>query len=157
MGERGVVLQLGYEPAPGQMVIEDDRITAVRKRRRAATELAETAKSTPKRMDRRRPELQCAARLVIDRDGHVYHLHELRSADGAIRVWGDERETEQIAIVLRALPIEVEEAGNTSKRAGERRCHRVGVRVGDHRTRRTRCRSLAVTPSAARRGADYHL
>src|ERR1700692_3506098 len=57
MGERGVVLQLGYEPAPGQMVIEDAWITPTRKRRRASTKLAETAEATPDRTDRSRPKL----------------------------------------------------------------------------------------------------
>src|SRR5712691_11169143 len=57
MGKGGVVLQLGHEPAPGQMVVEDDRITAVRKRRRASTELAEAAEASPERMDRHRPKL----------------------------------------------------------------------------------------------------
>jgi len=45
-----------------------------------------------------------------------HHLHELPGADGAIRVRGDERETEQIAIVLRALSIEVQKSGASEPR-----------------------------------------
>src|SRR2546429_5803042 len=57
LGERGVVLQLRYEPAPGQVVIEHDGVPAVRECRSASAKLAETAKTRPKRVDRRRPEL----------------------------------------------------------------------------------------------------
>src|SRR6266567_8960521 len=55
--ESSVVLQLAYEPAPGQVIIENHRITTIGKRGRASTELAETAEVTPERMDCRRPEL----------------------------------------------------------------------------------------------------
>src|SRR5258708_9045252 len=146
MGECGVVLYLGYEPTPGQMVIEDDRIAAIRERRRASTELAETAKSCPKCVDRRWPELQCTARFVIDCERHVHHLHELRGADGAIRVRGDERKTEQIAIVLRTLSIEAQESGRARKRPCERRRDRVRVGVVHHLAAATRCTNLPAPP-----------
>src|SRR6266849_5260981 len=157
LGEGGIVLQLGYKPPPGQVVVEHDGIAAIGKRRRASTKLAETAETGPERVDRGRPELQRSSRFVIDRDGYVHHLHELPCADSAISVRGNEGEAEQVAIVLRALPIEVAKEGDAGKRASERCGHWVRVRVSDHRTGRTWRRSLAVAPAAVRRAADSHL
>ncbi len=56
LGERGVVLQLAYQPAPRQLVIQHDGIPAIRERWRASSELAQTAEARPERVDRRRPE-----------------------------------------------------------------------------------------------------
>src|SRR5258708_39579182 len=56
LGERGVVLQLAYQPAPRQLVIQHDGIPAIRKRWRPSSELAQTAEASPERVDRRRPE-----------------------------------------------------------------------------------------------------
>src|SRR5258706_12891930 len=119
LGEGGVVLQLRYEPPPGQMVIEDHRIAAIRKRGRASAEFAETAEAGPERVDRNRTELQRSSRFVVDGDGYVHHLHELLRADSAIGVRGQKPEAEQFAIVLRALPAEVAEEGDAGKRASE--------------------------------------
>src|SRR5260370_8333583 len=84
LGEGGVVLQLRYEPPPGQVVVEHDGIAAIGKGRRASTNIAETAEADPERVDRCRAKLQRSSRFVIYRDSNVHHLHELLRADSAI-------------------------------------------------------------------------
>src|SRR5260370_39867826 len=157
LGKRSVVLQLAYQPASRQLVIQYDGIPAIRKRWRASTKLAETAETGPERADRGRAKLQRSSRFVVHREGYVHHLYELLRADSAIGVRGYESETEQVAIVLRALTIEVAEEVDAGKRASERSGHWVRVRVSDHRSRRTCRGTLAVAPSAVRGCANSHL
>src|SRR5260370_15650708 len=157
LGEGGVVLQLSYKPPRCQVIVEHDRIAASGKGRRASTKLAETAETGPERVDGGRAKLQRSSRFVVHREGYVHHLYELLRADSAIGVRRYESETEQVAIVLRALTIEVAEEGDVGKRASERRGHWVRVRVSDHRTRRTCRGTLAVAPSAVGGCADSHL
>src|SRR5260370_9162179 len=155
--EGSVVLQLSYKPPPGQGVVEHDRIAAIGKGRRASTKLAETAETGPERVDRGRAKLQRSSRFVVHREGYVHHLYELLRADSAIGVRGYESETEQVAIVLRALTSEVAEEGDVGKRASDRRSHWFRFWASDHRTRRTCRGTLAVAPSAVGGCADSHL
>src|SRR5260370_25281755 len=77
LGERGVVLQLRYQPSPGQVVVEHDGIAAIGKRGCASTKLAETAETGPERVDRGRSKLQRSSRFVVPPDGTLHHLYEL--------------------------------------------------------------------------------
>src|SRR5205085_3390193 len=78
LGERLVILQLAHQPAVGDVVVEYDRVAAIRVGSGGATVLAQPAEAGPDGVDGRGAELQRAILLAVHRDGDVHHLHVLR-------------------------------------------------------------------------------
>jgi len=72
--EGTVELQLAEQPASGKMIVQHHRIAAI------ALELARSAEASPDGMDQCWSQQQGCGAFVIDRDGNVDHLHELRRA-----------------------------------------------------------------------------
>jgi hypothetical protein len=108
-------------------------------------------------VDRRWRKPQGSTRFVVNRDGYINHLYELSVADRAIRVRRNKRETEHVAVILRALSVEIAEQGDPGQRAGQRRRHGIRVGVVDRRAGAARSDSLAVASTAFGRASDSHL
>src|SRR4051812_40127504 len=85
-------------------------------------------------MDRRRPKLQRAILLAVDRDGDVHHLDVLRGADRAVRVWRDERKSKDATVIRSRLSVETDHRRDAGQRTSQLGRDRVFLPAVQRRT-----------------------